>query len=103
MPSHSSSPSSIIWKGSSGAADDMHHSIAGKMMESQRPRPDVVQIAHAFSMRAKQESVSYEAHIDGWLQEYNERATCTKQLSDLETKIIKILPLQTQALQQKIA
>ena len=36
-----------VWKGSSGLADDMYHSIAGEMMESQRPRPDVVQIAHA--------------------------------------------------------
>ena len=34
-----------VWKGSSGLADDMYHSIAGEMMESQRPRPDVVQIA----------------------------------------------------------
>ena len=37
-----------VWKGSSGLADDMYHSIAGKMLESQRPRPDVLQIAHAF-------------------------------------------------------
>ena len=72
-------------------------------MESQRPRPDVVQIAHAFSMRAKLENVSYEAHIDGWLQEYSARATHTKKLSDLEMKVIKILPLQTLALQQMIA
>ena len=36
-----------VWKGSSGLADDMYHSIAGEMMESQRPRPDVVQIARA--------------------------------------------------------
>ena len=92
-----------VWKGSSGVADDTYHSISGKMMESQRPRPDVVQIAHAYSMRAKLEGVSYEAHIDGWLREYNERATNTKQISDLETKVIKILPLQTQSVQQKIA
>ena len=92
-----------IWKGSTGVAEDMYHSISGKMMEAQRPRPDVVQIAHSFSMRSKLEGVSFEASIDGWLQEYNERATTTKQISDLETKIIKILPLQTPALQQKIA
>ena len=61
-----------VWKGSSGVADDTYHSISGKMMEAQRPRPDVVQIAHAYSMRAKLEGVSYEAHIDGWLHEYNE-------------------------------
>ena len=79
-----------VWKGSSGLADDMYHSIAGKMMESQRPRPDVVQIAHAFAVCSKLEGVSYEACIDGWLQEYNERATNTKQLPDLETNIIKI-------------
>ena len=92
-----------VWKGSDGIADDMYHSISGKMMEAQRPRPDVVQISHAYSMRAKLEGVSYEACIDGWLQEYQELATNTKQLSDLEMKIIKILPLQTPAVQQKIA
>ena len=37
-----------VRKGSSGLADDMYHLIVGKMMESQRPRPDVVHIAHAF-------------------------------------------------------
>ena len=92
-----------IWKGTSGAADDMYDCISGKTMESQRPRPDVVQVAHAFSMRARVEGVPYETYIDTWLTEYNTRATNTKQLSDLEIKIIKILPLQTDALQQKIA
>ena len=46
-----------VWKGSSGLADDMYHSIVGNMLESQRPRPDVVQIAHAYSMRSKMEGV----------------------------------------------
>ena len=54
-------------------------------------------------MRSKMEGVSYEACIDDWLREYIERATNAKQISDLESKVIKILPLQTQALQQKIA
>ena len=92
-----------IWKGSDNIADDLYHSISGKMMEAQRPRPDVVQIAHAFSLRARMEGVSFEANIDIWLREYNERATNTKQLSPLEMQVVKILPLQTEALQQKVA
>ena len=92
-----------VWKGSSGLADDMYHSIAGKVLESQRPRPDVVQIACAYSMRSKMEGVSYEACIDDWLRGYAERATHTKQISDWESKVIKILPLQTQSRQQKLA
>ena len=36
-----------VWKGSSGLADDMYHIIDGKMVESQRPQPDVVHIANA--------------------------------------------------------
>ena len=46
-----------VWKGSSGIADDMYHSIAGKMMESQRPQPDVVHIANAYYTRSKVEGV----------------------------------------------
>ena len=92
-----------IWKGSSGTADDLYQSISGKMQETVRPRPDVVQIAHAFSVQAKIEGVSYESVIDTWLREFNERATSTKKISDLEASIIKILPLQTQVTQQKIA
>ena len=60
MSSHSSSPYSMSrqsGKGSSGLADDMYHIIAGKMMESQRPQPDVVHIAHAYSMRSNMEGV----------------------------------------------
>ena len=56
-----------------------------------------------FFTRAKMEGVSYEACIDDWLREYNDRATNTKQISDLEARIINILPLQTASLQQKIA
>ena len=54
-------------------------------------------------MRSKMEGVSYEACIDDWLREYNGRATNTKQISDLEARIINILPMQTVPLQQKIA
>ena len=60
MSSNSSSPFfyvKAVWKGSTGLADDMYHIIAGKMMESQRPRPDVVQIARAYSMRSNMEGV----------------------------------------------
>ena len=92
-----------IWKGKGVVGDDVYHSISGKLMEAQRPRPDVVQIGHAYVMRAKLEGVSYGSSIDDWLREYNERATNTKQLSDLETKIIKIFPLQTKVVQEKIA
>ena len=82
-----------VWKGSSGIADDMYHIIAGEMMGSQRPRPDVVQIAHAYSMRSKMEGVSYEACIDDWLREYNERATTTTHISELEYNVINFRPL----------
>ena len=92
-----------IWKGSTGTANDLYQSISGKMQETVRPRPDVVQIAHAYSVQAKIEGVSYESVIDAWLREFNERATSTKKVSDLEARIIKILPLQTQVTQQKIA
>ena len=54
-------------------------------------------------MRSNMEGVSYEDCIDDWLREYNERATNTKRISDLESKVIKILPLQTQSLQHKVA
>ena len=92
-----------VWEGSSGLADDMYHIIAGKMMEYQRPRPDVVHIAHAYATRAHMEGVSHEACIDDWLREYNGRATNTQHISYVEAKVIKILPLQTPSLQQKIA
>ena len=36
-----------VWKGSSGLADDVYQSIVGKMMESQRPRPEVVRVCYA--------------------------------------------------------
>ena len=91
-----------IWKGSGGGAEDLYHNISGKMMEVHKPRTDVLQIAHAFAMRAKIEGASYESNIEGWLRAYNERAN-TKQISDLEARVIKIVPLQTQALQQQIA
>ena len=91
-----------IWKGSGGGAEDLYHNISGKMMEVHKPRTDVLQIAHAFAMRAKIEGASYESNIEGWLRAYNERAN-TKQISDLEARVIKIVPLHTQALQQQIA
>ena len=56
-----------IWKGSGGVAEDMYHSISGKMMEAQRPRPDVLQIAHAFAMRANIAGAWYKSSIEGWL------------------------------------
>ena len=90
-----------IWKGSGGVAEDMYHSISGHMMEAQRPRPDVLQIDHAFAVRANIGGASYKSNIEGWLRAYNERAANTKHISDLEAKVIKIVPLQTRPLQQK--
>ena len=68
------------WKESGGVAEDLYHNISGSMMAIQRPRPDVLHIAHAFAMRANIEGAYSESNVEGWLRAYNERATNTKHI-----------------------
>ena len=58
---------------------------------------------HAFAARSKEEGVLYDVGIDKYLEEYREEATGTQSISDLEEKVIKIIPAQTEALQKKLA
>ena len=41
--------------------------------------------------------------FEAWLREFNEQAASTNKFSELEARVIKILPLQTQVTQKKIA
>ena len=92
-----------VWEGASSIKEEVAKTIKGKMQLSEVKRLDVIQVAHAFSTRAKQEGVLYEVAIDKFLEEYRDDATGTQSISDLEEKVVKIIPAQTQALQNKLA
>ena len=49
------------------------------------------------------EGVEYDVVIDGYLAEFPAAASGTQQLSELEEKIIRRVPQQTEVLQEKLA
>lgn len=81
----------------------MDKTIKSKMQLSEVKRLDPIQCAHAWCSRARQEGVQYDAVIDTYLLEYRREATSTQSISELEEKVIKIIPSQTDALQEKLA
>ena len=87
---------------STDVGQEVFKSIAGKMRESERQRPDVLQVARAFEARALREGQAYTAVVDAYLAEYNEMASGTQKISDLEQSVIKILPTQGAELINKL-
>ena len=92
-----------VWEGSGNIKDEVAKTIKGKMQASEVKRLDPIQVSHAFTARSKEEGVPYEVGIDTFLAEYREEATGTQSISDLEEKVIKIIPGQTEALRRKLA
>ena len=83
--------------------EEVTKTIKSKMQLSEIKRLDPIQCAHAWASRAKEEGVQYDTVIDTYLQEYRDEATSTQSISDLEEKVIKIIPAQTDACQAKLA
>ena len=63
----------------------------------------VVQCATVWKSRARMEVVQYDVVIDGRLAEFRAEASGTQQLSELEEKVIQLLPRQIDVLQEKLA
>ena len=53
--------------------------------------------------RANTEGVEYDVFIDGYIAEFRAEASGTQQLSELEEKVIRLLPQQTEVHQDKLA
>jgi hypothetical protein len=91
-----------LFTGQPDIATRIRKCLAGKVQESERPRPDPLQCMMAFDERARLEGVPYEAAIEGYLAEYQQLATSTTRLSDLEVSVIKIIASQTDVLRRKL-
>ncbi len=92
-----------IWEGAANIKEEVDKTIRSKMQLSEIKRLDPIQCAHAWCSRAKEEGLLYDAIIDTYLQEYREAATGTQSISELEEKVIKLIPSQTEACQNKLA
>jgi hypothetical protein len=92
-----------VWESAASPKEEVDKTIKSKMQLSEVKRLDPIQCAHAWCSRARQEGVQYDAVIDTYLLEYREEATSTQSISDLEEKVIKIIPSQIDALQEKLA
>ena len=97
------SPLEAVWEGAASVKEEVTKTIKSKMQLSEIKRLDPIQCAHAWASRAKEEGVQYDTVIDTYLQEYRDEATSTQSISDLEEKVIKIIPAQTDACQAKLA
>ena len=92
-----------VWEGAMSMKEEVTKTIKSKMQLSEVKRLDPIQCAHAWASRAKEEGMHYNNVIDTYLQEYRDEATSTQSISDLEEKVIKIIPAQTDACQAKLA
>ena len=92
-----------MWEGAASIKEEVAKAINSKMQLSEIKRLDPIQCAHAWASRAKEEGAPYDTVIDMYLQEYCDEATSTQSISDLEEKVIKIIPAQTVACQAKLA
>jgi hypothetical protein len=92
-----------VSEGAASPKEEVDKTIKSKMQLSEVKRLDPIQCAHAWCSRARQEGAQYDAVIDAYLLQYREEATSTQSISDLEEKVIKIIPSQTDALQEKLA
>ena len=92
-----------VWEGTGSIKEEVAKTIKGKMQLAEIKRLDPIQVSHAFTLRSKEEGMLYDVGIDKYLEEYREEATGTQSISDLEEKVIKLIPAQTKALQQKLA
>ena len=70
------------------------------MQASKVQRLDVVQRATVWTSRTRMEGVKYDVVIDGLLAEFRAEAGGTQQFSELEEKVIWLLPQQTVVLQE---
>ena len=75
--------------------------IGGKIQESERPRPDLLQCWMAWAERARSEGVAYEHVIGAYLAEYQAVATSGRSLSELEMSVVRIISQQTDLMQKK--
>ena len=92
-----------VWEGSANIREEVDKTIRGKMQLAEVKRLDPIQCAHAWATRARAEGVEYNMVIDTYLQEFRDAATGTQSISDLEEKVIKLIPAQTAACQRKLA
>jgi len=91
------------WEGAANIKDEVAKTIGGKMQLSEIKQLDPIQCAHAWSGHAKEEGLLYDAAMDTYLSEYRDQATGTQSISELEEKVIKLIPSQTEACQKKLA
>ena len=92
-----------VWEGTTSVNEDVNKTIKSKMQLSEVKRLDPIQCSHAWAARAREEGLQYDAAIDTYLTEYRDEATGTQSISDLEEKVIKIIPAQTEACQSKLS
>ena len=81
----------------------MTKTVESKMQRSDTKRLDPIQRARAWASRAREEGAQYDVVIGACVQGYRDEATGTQSISDLEERVIKQIPEQTEATQKKFA
>ena len=57
-------------------------------------------MCNSIEILARTEGAEHDVAIDGYLAEFRAKATDTRQLSELEAQVIRLLPSQTEVLQK---